>query len=328
MIVTRTPLRIPLGGGGTDLPSYYRRHGGFLVSAAINKYVYIIVNPRFERSLRISYSRTEIVDAVDDVQHPIVREALRLVGLESNLEIVSIADLPANSGLGSSSSFTVGLLNALHVLKGEHRSPQQLAEEAFTIEVEILKEPIGKQDQYIAAFGGVQAMDIARDGAVTVTPVPWPEHLSDDFRTRVLLVYTGIQRRASEVLGEQSKAVAVDESAAINAMHTIKAIGREVYEALMAGDLVRFGGLLHQHWDAKKRLSGKVSSGQIDQWYDLARQHGALGGKLMGAGGGGFFMFCCDNGGKMAVRRAMATAGLRELGFAIEPEGSKVVVNI
>ncbi|MDA1096446.1 MAG: sugar kinase, partial [Chloroflexi bacterium] len=190
--MTRTPLRIPLGGGGTDLPAYYSRYGGYLVSAAINKYVYITLNPRFEDSFRVSYSRTEIADSIDDIQHPIVREALRLVGIDRGLEIVSIADIPANTGLGSSSSFAVGLLNALHTFKREHVSPHQLAEEAYQIEVEILGEPIGKQDQYLGAFGGITALEIERDGSVRVSPVRVHDHTVQDMEGNLLLFYTGI----------------------------------------------------------------------------------------------------------------------------------------
>jgi len=299
-----------------------------LVSAAINKYVYILLNRRFEDGIRVSYSRTEIVDSVDEIQHPLVREALRLLGLDGGLEIVSVADLPANTGLGSSSSFTVGLLNALHTFKGETASPQQLAEEAYTIEVEILKEPIGKQDQYIAAFGGIKCLDIKQDGQVDVTPVQVHDDTIQDMENSILLFYTGIQRRSSEILREQSQSVARDQGQVVEAMHTIKGIGYEVKAALEAGDLTHFGELLHQHWETKKRLSGKISSSQIDQWYERARRNGALGGKIMGAGGGGFFMFCCNNDHKARLRRPLAAQGLGEMRYHIEPDGSKVLVNL
>jgi D-glycero-alpha-D-manno-heptose-7-phosphate kinase len=329
MLVTRTPLRIPLGGGGTDLPSYYSRYRGFLTTAAINKFVYIIVNRRFEKSFRVSYSHTEIVERLDSIGHPIVREAIRLVGgIESGLEIVSIADLPASSGLGSSSSFTVGLLNALHAYRGEMLSPKELADEACHIEMDILKEPVGKQDQYIAAFGGIRALDIDKDGAVAVQSSNIAEDTVDDFESSVLLFYTGVQRSASDVLGDQSKNMAVDEGQAIAAMHAIKDIGREIQRALETGDLPRFGDLLHKHWETKKRTSGKVSSGQIDRWYETARQNGAAGGKIMGAGGGGFFMFYCQSGQKAGLRAALAKEGLTEMRYAIEPMGSRVIVNI
>jgi len=327
MIVTRTPLRIPLGGGGTDLPAYYSRYGGFLVSAAINKYVYIVVNRRFEDSIRVSYSKTEIVDRLEEVEHPIVREALKLLGLGPGLEVVSIADLPANTGLGSSSSFTVGLLNALHTFKREGVTPQQLAEEAFHIEVEILGEPIGKQDQYMAAFGGITSLQIATDGAVKAMPLPVAEEVAEQLENDVMLFYTGIKRSAGEVLRGQSQAVSRGDGEVSQALHAIKAIGWQVMEALLAGDLLRFGELLHRHWQVKKRMSAKISSDHLDRWYELARRNGAIGGKVMGAGGGGFFMFYCNGSDKAQLRKALAAEGLREMRFALEREGSKVLVN-
>jgi len=328
MIVTRTPFRIPLGGGGTDLPGYYRHHGGSLVTAAINKYVYITVNGRFEPSIRVSYSRTEIVDHPDQLEHPIVRECLKLLGLERNLEIVSIADLPAHTGMGSSSSFTVGLLHALHAYKREHPSPQVLAEEAFHVEAERIGEPIGKQDQYAAAFGGIVTLEIDRDGTVSATPLPVPPEAVESFETAVSLYYTGIQRAAREVLSEQNARATLSDEDVTNAMHAIRQIGVHVADALGAGDMERFGDLLHQHWEIKKRISTKMSNPDIDGWYELARHHGALGGKVMGAGGGGFFMFCTPNGRKPGVRQALASEGLRELRYTIDLEGSKVLVNI
>ncbi|MHB8674785.1 MAG: GHMP family kinase ATP-binding protein, partial [Candidatus Limnocylindrales bacterium] len=264
MIVTRTPFRIPLGGGGTDLPAYYRQHGGSLVTAAIDKYVYITVNKRFEASLRVSYSKTEIVDHPDQLEHPIVREALKLLGLDSHLEIVSIADLPANTGMGSSSSFTVGLLNALHTYKREHLAPQALAEEAFHVEVDLVGEPIGKQDQYAAAFGGIVVLDIDREGCVTATPLHLHEHVVEAFESAVSLYYTGIQRAARDVLGEQSAKAAVSDAEVTDAMHGIRRIGGCVAQALQAGDIDRFGELLHEHWETKKRVSTKMSSPDLD----------------------------------------------------------------
>lgn len=328
MIITRTPMRIPLGGGGTDLPSYYSRHGGFLISAAINKYVYISLNKRFEDSIRISYSRTEIVDCVEDIQHPIVREAMKLLGLDGGIEIVSIADVPANTGLGSSSSFTVGLLNALHAYKREHPPPQALAEEAYHIEVEILGAPIGKQDQYVGALGGITCLDIARNGMVTVIPMALSDHVVHELESNLVLFYTGIRRNASEVLGEQSRAVQAGEEQVTAAMHTIKEIGREVKAALERGNAHRFGELMDIHWGTKKQLSPSVSANEIDRWYEIARSNGAVGGKVMGAGGGGFFVFYCENGhDKQSLRKALASEGLKEMRFAIDFEGTKVMMN-
>jgi D-glycero-alpha-D-manno-heptose-7-phosphate kinase len=328
MIITRTPFRLPLGGGGTDLPSYYGKKGGFLVSAAIDKYMYIVLNQRFEKNIRVSYSTTEIVESVDQIQHPIVREAMRLTGVQENLEIISVADLPANSGMGSSSSFAVGLLGALHQLKGDSIDPQQLAEEAFQIEVEILGEPIGKQDQYIAAFGGVKSLEIDRIGQVKVNPVLLPDLGLRKFETCVLLFYTGVQRRASHVLGEQSEALARDEAQVVKATDQIKLIGFEVKSALEAGDIDRFGQLLKRHWKAKKLLSPQVSSGVIDEWYELALTNGAISGKIMGAGGGGFFMFYCPAKKRDQLSNSLIARGLTPMEFAIEPEGSKVLLKI
>lgn len=328
MIVTRTPTRISLGGGGTDIRSYASRFGGSLISAAIDKYVYITINKRFEDSIRISYSDTEIVDCVSDIRHPIVRETLRLLEMGPGLEIVSIADVPANTGLGTSGSFTVGLLNALHTFRRDNVSPSVLAEEASTVLMDVLDEPIGKHDQYLAAFGGVTHLEIDRDGAVEVTPEPLCEETLEELRNCVLLFYTGIRRTASDVLADESKAVSSGDGDVAEALHRVKEIGGKIRGALANGDLHSFGELLDVHWQSKKQLSQKVSSGQVDQWYELGRKNGALGGKLIGAGGGGFFMFCCDNGSKPRLRQAMAAEGLREMRFGVEQEGSKVLVNI
>jgi D-glycero-alpha-D-manno-heptose-7-phosphate kinase len=327
MIITRTPFRIPLGGGGTDLPSYYKNYTGFLVSAAINKYVYITLNKRFEESIRVSYSKTEIVDEVDQIQHPIVREALKLVGIKHSIEITSIADVPAQTGLGSSSSFTVGLLKALHAYKREPISYQDLAEEACHLEIDILGEPIGKQDQYIASFGGVTSLTIDHDGEVRVDTHILSDDILDQLESNVLLYYTGIKRSASEVLQEQNKATRENNREVIESLHQIKEIGHQIEEALKKGNLQQFGALLNVHWQIKKRMSNKITKNQIDQWYEKALENGALGGKLMGAGGGGFFMFYCDNN-KSHFRRTMTEMGLREIRFRIEQEGSKVLVDV
>ena len=327
MIVTRTPTRIPLGGGGTDIRSYASRYGGFLVSAAINRYVYITVNRRFEDSIRVSYSKTEIADGVDKIEHPIVREALRLMGLSSGLEIVSIADVPANTGLGSSGAFTVGLLNALHTFKRENVSAGTLAEEASAILMDVLGEPIGVHDQYLAALGGMTCLAIEQDGTVQASPLATSDGIVEELEASLLLFYTGVKRSASEVLAEESRAISRGHDGVTAALHTVKEIGFRVKEALETGNLRRFGELLDQHWQSKKRLSTRVSSDRIDRLYELARRNGALGGKIMGAGGGGFFMFCCDNHNKARLREAMATEGLRDMRFAIDFEGSKVLVN-
>ena len=327
MIVTRTPVRIPLGGGGTDLPSYYTQYGGFLISAAIDKYIYITVNKRFEKSIRVSYSSTEIADSVDDIKHPIVREALRLLKIDSGIEITSIADIPSNTGLGSSSTFTVGLLNALHTYKNEKVNAKDLAEEACYIEIELLKEPIGKQDQYAAAFGGIICLEIDRLGSVKVAPLKLSEDSLDQLESNTLLFYTGIKRSASEVLGSQNKNASLNQEKVIQGMHQIKKIGLEIKEAFEKEDLKTFGKLLDQHWQTKKTLSDKMTQDKIDQWYEVAKKNGALGGKLMGAGGGGFFMFYCNNG-KNGFRKIMEQQELKEMRFRLDFEGSKVLVNI
>ena len=327
MIVTRTPVRIPLGGGGTDLPSYYTQYGGFLISAAIDKYIYVTVNKRFEKSIRVSYSSTEIVDSVEEIKHPIVKEALRLLKIDSGIEITSIGDVPSNTGLGTSSSFTVGLLNALHAYQNEKINAKELAEEACYIEIELLKEPIGKQDQYLAAYGGVQCLEIDRLGHVKVTPLHLTEDAIDQLESNTLLFYTGIRRSASEVLAPQSKGASLDKEKVIENMHKIKEIGLKIKKSFEEENLSHFGELLDIHWQTKKNLSSKITQSQIDQWYEIARNSGALGGKLMGAGGGGFFMFYCNNG-KNGFRRTMEQEGLREMRFRLDWEGSKVLVNI
>ena len=327
MIITRAPVRIPLGGGGTDLPSYASKYGGFVISAAIDKYTFITVNRRrLDKLIRASYSQTEIVDGVDQVQHPLIREALRLTGIDGGMEITSIGDVPAGSGMGTSGAFTVGLLNALHTLKREQVSRRVLAEEACRIEIDILQEPIGKHDQYLAAYGGITCLDIDRTGHVSAFPASISEDVLEEFERNILLFYTGIVRRSSEVLAEQNKASNRNEVQVIDSLHRIKEIGMEIKTALESGDLRRFGELLHEHWETKKQLSGKISSEQINRWYEIARQKGALGGKIMGAGGGGFFMFYCDND-KARLRQAMAQEGLVEMRFRFDFEGSKVLAN-
>lgn len=327
MIITRAPLRIPLGGGGTDLPSYYRHRGGALVSAAIDKYVYITVNRRFESSIRVSYSKTEIADSVNEIEHPIVREALRELKIDEHIEITSIADVPANTGMGSSSTFTVALLQALHAFKREHPDPQALAEEAYHIEREILNEPVGKQDQYLAAFGGVITMDIAPSGRVEVGSVGLSEHAHDDFESNLLLFYTGIRRSASGILRTQDTKAKESESDVVVRLDRIKEIGFEIREAVARGDIRRFGELMDVHWQTKKQLSGQISTSDIDTWYETALANGALGGKLMGAGGGGFLLFYADSG-KRKLREAMSGLGLREVRFRIDRDGAKVLLNL
>jgi D-glycero-alpha-D-manno-heptose-7-phosphate kinase len=327
MIISRTPVRLPLGGGGTDIASYYSRYGGFFVSAAIDKYNYIAVKKRFENGFRISYSRTEITDRVENIWQPIVREALRLLNVSDCLELVSIADVPGRSGLGGSSSYAVGVLNALHSFKRENVSRETLAEEACRIEIDILKEPIGKQDQYVASFGGINTYEIERDGTVHVKQLTVSSHGVAELEGNLLLFYTGIQRDASLILGGQNRDQEMGVKRVTESMHEIKNIGYKVRDALQSGDIRSFGELLDAHWRTKKNLSEQVSNDRIDKLYEIAKRNGALGGKIVGAGGGGFLIFYSEND-KERLRNAMAREGLKEVRFRVDFDGSKILLNI
>ncbi len=328
MIVSRAPVRFSLGGGGTDLPAYSNRFGGFLVSAAIDKYIYVTANKRFHRDIRLAYSKTEIVETVDRIEHRIFREALRMTRIEHSIELTSVADLPANSGLGSSSSFTVALLNALHTYKREFVSSRQLAEEACAIEIDLLGEPIGKQDQYIAAFGSVTAFTFGTDGSVAVEPVPVRDEVLDELESNLLILWSGVERPASVVLGEQGRRLRELDADAVDRMHAIKEIGHEVYRLLVDGDVDRYGELLHHHWTRKRMLASKMTDAILDAHYEAARAAGALGGKLMGAGGGGFFMFYVRPADRRRVLEAMVARGLRQLRFRFDVDGARIVANL
>ncbi|MBV9182331.1 MAG: galactokinase [Acidobacteria bacterium] len=329
MILARAPLRTPLGGGGTDLPSYYSKFGGFILSAAINKYVYIAVNrPSADDYIRVKYSRYEQVCSPEQVEHDLVRPTLRLLGLDSNLEIVSLADVPDGTGLGSSSAYLVALLNALRELKRDKTPTQNLAENAFHIERCLAGHPVGKQDHYLAAFGGITVLEIASDGEVKVSPLHLSISALEDLRSAVLLFYTGQNRSSTTILRHQETDTQAQNLEVIDSLHRTKELGYRVKESLEKGDVERFGLLLDEHWQNKKRRSSHISDSRIDNWYQLARDSGALGGKIMGAGGGGFFMFCCPNGGKSKLRANMSAAGLREIKYDFEFEGSKIVANI
>jgi D-glycero-alpha-D-manno-heptose-7-phosphate kinase len=325
-IVSRTPLRLTLGGGGTDLPSYYLRFGGFVVTSSLDKYVYVIVKRRFEEDVRVSYSITEIVSDVNDIKHPLVREALKLLGISKHLEIVSIADVPSRAGLGSSGSFTVGLLHALHAFKGENPSKRELAEEACYIEMDVLKEPCGKQDQYIAAFGGFKCLHIDRSGKVEVEDLKISDESVRELENNLLFFYTGIVRDSFDVLHNQQKRMQTDGET-LEAMHKIKEIGFKAKKALETGDLAEWARLQHEHWMAKRRTAESMTTSLIDRWYKLGIENGAIGGKLMGAGGGGFLMFYAENN-KNRIRKVMAEQGLREVRFGFSREGSKIVINM
>lgn len=324
MIITRTPLRISIGGGGTDVPSYYKAHGGTVISAAIDRYVYITLHETFQRKFIIKYSQLELVDEVGQIQHPIVREAFRMHSMPAQIEMVSMADIPAGTGLGSSGAFNVGLLKAVHQYKGLLRTTQELAEEACRIEIDLLKEPIGKQDQYAAAFGGMIRMEFAKDGAVTVTPLNVPRDAMYDLEDNLLLFFTGYSRSASGVLSDQKTRTESQDPSMIENLHFIRELGVEIGNALEKGNTRRFGELMHVHWEKKKTRSGAISNPEINRWYDVGHANGALGGKLIGAGGGGFLMFYAED--RKALRAAMAKEGLQEARFRFDREGSKVLV--
>lgn len=329
MIITRAPLRIPLGGGGTDLPSYYQEYGGFILSAAIDKYIFINLNrPKTDDLIRLKYSETEIVERLDEVKHPLFREALRECGVSANVEIASLADVPAGTGMGSSGSFLVALLTALHTLQRQNIPTQSLAEKACTIEIDRAAQPVGKHDQYLAAFGGLTCLEIERDGHVHVRPLEAPLHTFEELRNCTLIFYTGIVRRSFDILQEQQRGTAAGDRSVIDSLHTTKQIGLEIRKALEGGNLDEFGRLLDVHWQNKKRRSSKISDGHLDELYELAKKNGAIGGKLMGAGGGGFFLLYVPNGKKPKLRAAMAAAGLREMPFDFDFEGAKVLLNV
>ena len=328
MILARAPYRISLGGGGTDLPSYYSQYGGFILSAAVNKYLYIYVNrPAADDFIRVKYSKYEQVSSPDEIVHDLVRPALKTLNLNGSLEIVSMADIPGGTGLGSSSTYLVSLLTALYELKREKVPIQALAEQACHIEMELAGHPVGKQDHYLAAFGGITCLEIQEDGKVHVSPLNISITAVEEFRNHVLLFYTGLLRSSGEILQDQKRDTQQNHSTVVDSLHRTKELGYRIKEALEQGDVEKFGGLLHEHWENKKRRSGKISNPKLDQWYELARENGAIGGKIMGAGGGGFFMFYCPNGCKARLRKALKEAGLREMPYDFDFEGAKVLVN-
>ena len=325
MIITRSPLRITLGGGGTDLPSYYLQHEGFLIAAAIDRYIYITIHQTFIDELIVKYSKLERVMTLEELEHPIVREALRLVGQSPNaLEITSMADIPAGTGLGSSGSFTTALLKALHALKRNLIHPRELAEQACHIEIDLLKEPIGKQDQYIAAFGGVTCFNFRKDGSVDATPLKIDEETKHNLEDSLVMFFTGYSRKAGSILKEQDDKTKKADSDMVQNLHFVKDLGLRSRDALEAGDLDGFGKLMDEHWQHKKRRSGGMSNPKIDEWYELAMKSGATGGKLIGAGGGGFLLFHAKD--KTRLRHAMIGAGMREVRFRFDYEGTKIVV--
>jgi D-glycero-alpha-D-manno-heptose-7-phosphate kinase len=324
MIITRSPMRISLGGGGTDLPSYYRQHGGFVISAAIDKYVYITLHETFVPEVIVKYSKMEVVARPEDVKHPIVREALKLVDLGvPHIEIASMSDIPAGSGLGSSGSFTTALLRALHSMKRDNISTHELAEQACHIELDLVGEPIGKQDQYIASFGGITCFEFRPDDHVTVTPLHLDPMTLHNLEDNLMLFFTNYTRDASAILKDQDVRSKQGDQEMFDNLHCVKQLGYESKAAFESGNLRRFAEIMHVHWENKKKRSAGMSSGLIDEYYDLARKSGALGGKLIGAGGGGFLMFYTED--KTRLRRAMCGAGLREVRFRFDFEGTRVL---
>jgi D-glycero-alpha-D-manno-heptose-7-phosphate kinase len=327
MIVSRAPVRFSLGGGGTDLPSYSREHGGFVVAAAVDKFVSVCVARRFQDNIRLAYTESEIVDNVDQIRHRIFKAALKMTGIERGLELHSLADVPANTGLGSSSSFTVALLNGLHAFKREFVPAEQLAREACALEIDILKEPIGKQDQYIAAYGGVSAMTFHPDGSVDIERLPLKDEVIDDLEANLIIYYSGVERAASSVLKEQAKTITENKDAAVQRMHRIKELGHETKRILLAGETDTYGEMLHEHWTNKRKLASNMSGGVIDEHYEAARNAGAIGGKLMGAGGGGFFMFYVRATDRRRVHDALAARGLRPMRFRFDFDGARIMAN-
>lgn len=326
MIITRSPLRICLGGGGTDLPSYYRQHTGFVISAAINRYVYITINEAFKPRILVKYSKFEDVERVDEIKHPIIREALKLTGVTGPyLEIVSLSDIPAGTGMGSSGSFTTALLCALHTLKRDFIPPRELAEQACHIELKLLNEPIGKQDQYISAFGGIACFEFLPDDRVNVEALKLSSETLANLEDNLLLFFTGSSRNASDILRDQDSRTRTNNPEMLENLHFTKKLGIESRDALLSGDLKHFADLMNLHWEHKKKRSPGMSSSEIDNLYDLARSNGARGGKLIGAGGGGFLMFYSEE--KTRLRSAMRSAGLREVRMHFDFAGTTVVAH-
>jgi D-glycero-alpha-D-manno-heptose-7-phosphate kinase len=324
MIIVKSPLRISLGGGGTDLPSYYRNHGGFLLAAAIDKFVYVTVSKPFYPGIFLKYSKIEHAKEIDDIQHPIIRESLHQFDIgRPQIEITTLADIPAGTGLGSSGSFTTALLRALHAHVRSIVTPGELAEQACHVEIDRLGEPIGKQDQYIAAFGGITCFTFRQDDTVEVQPLAVNDETRYSLEDNLLLFFTGFARSASAVLQDQDRRTRENDSQMIDSLHYLKDIGLRSKATLECGDLAGFGKLMDEQWENKRRRSKGASNPQIDEWYRIARNNGAVGGKLIGAGGGGFLMFYAED--KVRLRHAMCEAGLTEVRFRFDFEGTRIV---
>jgi len=326
MILTRSPLRISLGGGGTDLSSYYKEHEGFLIAAAIDKYVYVSVIERFIKKILLKYSSLELCDSVDEVKHPIIREAMKLIGLKDlGIEVVTMADIPAGTGLGSSGSFTTALVLALNAFNNRSIGSDKTAELSCCIEIEKLNEPIGKQDQYIAAYGGITCFTFHKDDSVSVEPLGLSREVLFNLEDNLLLFFTGFSRSAGSILKDQNSRSQSREAEMTENLHFIKELGLRSKSALQAGKIKEFGMLMDEHWEYKRKRSPGMSNKMIDEWYELGKKNGAIGGKLVGAGGGGFLMFLANDPNKL--RETMAFAGLEEVRFGFDFEGTKTVVS-
>jgi len=326
VIIARSPLRITLGGGGTDLPSYYREHEGFLIAAAIDKYVYVTVMRPFAPGIYLKYSQLEHVEAARDVHHPIIREAIQMLGFNTpQLEITTLADIPAGTGLGSSGSFTTALLKALYAHRKRLIHPEELAELACHIEIDRLREPIGKQDQYIAAYGGLTCLTFSKDDTVEARPLAVSMDTLFDLEDHLLLFFTGFSRSAGDILKDQNTRTKESDGTMLKNLHYVKDLGLRSKTALESGNTMLFGELMHEHWEHKKRRSGGMSNPKIDEWYELGMKNGAVGGKLVGAGGGGFLMFYAND--RNRLRRTMMRAGLEEVRFKFDFEGTKIILS-
>lgn len=327
MIITKTPMRISIGGGGTDLPSFYKKFGSRFVSAAIDKYIYVVVQERkYYDEFLLKYSKTESAKNVSDIKNDIIREALKLLKIKKPLEIVPISDIGGETGLGSSGAFTVGLLNALHAYKGEVVSQQELAEEACHLAIDIMKQPSGKQDEYIAAFGGLTRFDINKKGTVTVSKNEFEENFVRELEHYLYMFFTGIRRKSKTILSSQKKATERNNKDIINNLKNVQMLGNKIEHALKTKDSGKFGELMHEHW-LLKRQRAKTTNTKIDKWYELARKGGVKGGKIMGAGGGGFFLFYCEQNAPHLIN-SLSKSGLKHIPFNFDYTGSKVLVDL
>jgi D-glycero-alpha-D-manno-heptose-7-phosphate kinase len=320
VIITQTPYRVSFAGGGTDLPAFYEREAGAVLSVGVNHHMYVTVSPRFEKTTRVAYTRVEICETIDQIEHQLAREALRLTDLGPHLEITTVGDVPAGTGMGSSSSLTVGLIQALFAYKGQVTSARYLAEQSCRIEIDVLQKPIGRQDQYAAAFGGVNYMKFNSDHSVEVEPVPCRAETLRELEERTILLYTEKQRDADKILKAQSEGT-VSRFEVLKKMRDLAAVMRDTLTG--NGDLDEFARLLHEGWLLKRSLGFGISSGAIDEWYDAARRAGAQGGKLLGAGGGGFLLLMAPKEKHEAIREACGRP--REIRFEIDRRGSRVI---